>query len=409
MSTGSKLAMASLVSAAAATTGCYSTWDLTPQAIVKLDGYRVGQEVHLETADHEKITYRHDSSLRFQGNHGAEAQAQFQSIEIDGPILTGVEKEKGTRYIIDLRQINSVQAQTFSPGKTAVAVTAGVALGAPVVAFGGLMVAIMASGGIGGGRPLRAAGEDDPIAARLLLDLHNTRRRSRILSRHVDANIRARIFAHWAREASAECASVPAFLAIARDLKRASAPENLIRAALQAAREEANHTALCTDIANMHADEAIITQAPDVPRATDESLEALLERMALESFWDGCVAEGAAAVGARRSALSARDAETRLALGTIARDEHEHARLSRDILAFCLSAGGTSIRRALRASFEAKRAEEEALLSAPDEAREGDGNIDDDFLAHCGVPNENSKREARIEAWERSLNVIALA
>ncbi|HRI71348.1 MAG TPA: ferritin-like domain-containing protein [Polyangium sp.] len=401
------IAMVSLVSTASMTTGCYSTWDLTPKGVVALDGFRTGQPIAISTTTNETIIFRDDSSLRFKAANGQETEAKFQSIAVEGSIFTGVEKEKGSRYVIDLSQMRSVQADVFSPGKTALATTGIVVLGVPTVAFAGLLIAIAASGGIGGGRPLRVAGRDEPLRASLHADPHARPRRPAL--RHAHEATRARVFAHWAKEASAEAASIPAFIALARDLQKASAPENLVRAVLRAAREEATHTELCTALANEHAELPIFASAPATPPPMDANLEALLQRIALEAFWDGCVAEGAAATVARRSLVETRNATTRLALETIARDEHEHAQLSRDIVAFCLSAGGSAVRRALGESLEDKRSAEEAALSALNITQEEGGKVDGDFLVHCGLPGDDLLHLARVENWERSVKLLTNA
>ncbi len=400
------IAMVSLVSTASMTTGCYSTWDLTPKGVVALDGFRTGQPITISTTTNETIIFRDDSSLRFQAANGQQTEAQFQSIEVDGSIFTGVEKEHGSRYVIDLAQMRGVQANVFSPGKTALATTGIVFLGVPPVAFA-VLIAIAATGGIGGGRPLRVAGRDEPLRASLHADPHARPRRPAL--RHAHEATRARVFAHWAKEASAEAASIPAFIALARDLQKASAPENLVRAVLRAAQEEATHTELCTALANEHAELPIFARAPATPPPMDANLEALLQRIALEAFWDGCVAEGAAASVARRSLVETRDATTRLALETIARDEHEHAQLSRDIMAFCLSAGGSAVRRALGESLEDKRSAEEATLSALNTTRDEGGKVDGDFLVHCGVPGDDLLHLARVENWERSVKLLTNA
>jgi hypothetical protein len=407
MKSRSTLVMVTLVSAASATTGCYSTWDLTPEGVLHLDGYREGLEVKLKAAGNEEITYRHDSQLRFTAVDGSQAQLGFRSIEIEGPTFTGVESEKGAQVIVDLSRTSAVQARTFSPAKTAIAATAITVGSLPLAAMTGFFILIAAGGGgIGGGRPLRVAGRAEAVRASLLVDTHARRRPRRHHGHIANETTRARVFAHWAKEASAESASIPAFLALARDLQMASAPANLVHAALRAAREEATHTELCTDLANDHAVTPIMAAAPPTPIHTDDDNESLLRRLALEAFWDGCVAEGAAAVTARRSAPMTKDETTRLALQTIARDEHNHAELSQQIVAFCLSTGGRSVRHALMESFDRKRAAEEAGL-AERESRAEESGVDDDFLGHCGVPSAAMLHEARIETWEKSTGLLA--
>lgn len=138
-----KLAMLFLVSAAAGTTGCYSTWDLAPQAVVKLDGFRTGQEVPLETTDRSSITYDKDSSLRFANKDGSEVQGQFRAIKIDGSTFMGLDNEKGSKVVVDLQEVKQVEARTYSKGKTAIAATATVLVGLPATAYLLLTIAFL--------------------------------------------------------------------------------------------------------------------------------------------------------------------------------------------------------------------------------------------------------------------------
>lgn len=391
--------MATLISTTCATTGCYSTWDLTPQAVVKLDGFREGKSVTVKSADNEDVKVTSDTALWFKGVDGAEGAYQFRSIEVQGPLLVGVEREKGAQVNIDLSRMAGVQAKNFSPGKTALATSAVVAGAIPL----GLFVFIMTKG-FGGGRPLRVPGQASPVRATLMRE----RRAHATAWRPSDGHEaeRARIFAHWAKEASAESASIPAFLALARDLKMASAPASLVQAALRAAREEATHTQLCEALANDHAEMPIAAIAPPTPDNADVDDASLVRRLALEAFWDGCVAEGSAATVARRSALLVADETTRLALQTIARDEEQHAELAKRIVAYCLSTGGRAVRHALVESFERKRAAEEAQLDLPDEVSM-DEDVDREFLGRRGVPGNELMRQARIETWEKSAAFLA--
>src|SRR6185436_11298871 len=158
------------------------------------------------------------------------------------------------------------------------------------VALVATLIATLASSGSSGdsyygGRPLRTAPGGPRLQAPLVLDRRGRAsrcggRRSR--SPMGDEATHRRLFAHWANSASGECASIPAFLALARDLRLASAPTALARRALRAAREEANHTELCAALASEHAPWPIATKIPDVPPNEDKDFEALLERLALE-------------------------------------------------------------------------------------------------------------------------------
>lgn len=96
-----------------------------------------------------------------------------------------------------------------------------------------------------------------------------------------------------------------------------------------------------------------------------------------------------------------------LAMQTIARDESGHAELSRDILAFCLSAGGRSVRNALRESFERRRASEETALSEFNDGSNEDAQLDTDFLTHYGVPTDELVHASRVETWEKNRGLVA--
>jgi hypothetical protein len=404
MKSTSRLAFVTLVSAASATMGCYSTWDLTPHAVLKLNGFREGEEVTVPTTNHDEVDFTSSTTLIFHRIDGATREHRFRSIVIDGPQFMGMDIDNDSRIGIDLSLLKGVQARNLSAGKTA-ALTTGIVLGTGAVL--GTMLAIVAMNSVVEGRPLRESGRDKPILAPLAFGRRKPRPLQRHLSPHVDEATRHRVFAHWAKNTSSECASIPAFVALAEDLRKAAAPENLIRAALRAAREEATHTALCANLANTHADMPIMASTPATPQHTDETVNALLERLALEAFWDGCVNEGAAATIASRAAHDTQDIATRLAQQTIAKDETGHALLSRDILAFCLSTGGRSVRNALGESFERRRASEEASLSGNIDGSSDEAKVDEDFLTHYGVPSDELIQAARVETWEKNRGLVA--
>ena len=193
------------------------------------------------------------------------------------------------------------------------------------------------------GRPLRVDGEQRlaafTVGPRLAPPRHLAPETSRALG------------ASWLEAARAEAASVPAFLALGRDLVRARAPRALMRRAVAAAREEVHHARLCEDLASRSAGVSLATHLPSTPVAPAEDRTALFTRLALESWHDGCVGE---AVAARRAELAfegCRDERTRVALGHIARDETRHAELAWSVLAFALNEGGPRVRDAVAAAL----------------------------------------------------------
>jgi hypothetical protein len=199
------------------------------------------------------------------------------------------------------------------------------------------------------GRPLRAHGEQvlAPIAA--VPGPASPRARSL----RMDPAARAALARAWADDAGGEGASIPAFLALADDLRAIGAPPELVRRALESAREEATHTDLCCALAGDYAGAVLRPRALPWPDRSGSDPASTLLRLALEAWYDGCLGEGAAAERARRSFAAASDPDVRAALAVIARDEERHAELSYLILSFCLSVGGRPVRDALLAAIEA--------------------------------------------------------
>ncbi|HRI69833.1 MAG TPA: hypothetical protein PK156_36640 [Polyangium sp.] len=379
--------------------GCYSTWDIEPRTLLKLNGFRAGQTVELPTSDGKTVNFNADSTVHLEGNDGIETDAQLGVVVTHHSLLLAKTIPDAQTLNVDLGRLSRVQIVNSSSEKTGLLVTGGV-LGAVSGALGGFIWLYANYYQGPSGRPLRLPNQTAPIRAPLGL----ARIPRHPPARRADARTRARLFTHWAREASAECASIPAFLALARDLARASAPSHLVYAALRAAREEATHTRFCVALANEHAELPIAAFTPAIPQAMDIDAQRLLERLVLEAFWDGCVAEGGAAAVARRSMSQTKNELARKTLQTIARDEQGHADLARDIVAFGLSVGGPAVRRALAESFERRRADEESLLNEGAGSTEGPG--DEDVLHENGLAGHDIQHRARIETWEKSVSML---
>jgi len=211
------------------------------------------------------------------------------------------------------------------------------------------------------GRPVRIEG------AQALGPVLAAATRARALP--MDEVTRAALAHAWLEDARGECASIPAFLALARDLRAVGAPDALVLQALAGARDEVRHAALCAARAGEYAAMDILPIAPPLPAAGDPSRAAALARLGWESWQDGCLGEGAAAARARRALGGAEDPDVRAALARIAVDEQRHADLAWDVLAYCLAEGGRATREALA----------EAILApepAPPEAEEARGDFD---------------------------------
>jgi hypothetical protein len=105
---------------------------------------------------------------------------------------------------------------------------------------------------------------------------------------------------HWRNQAELEHASVIAFEDLARRLALVDAPDDLLRRSLRAAQQEADHAERC---------------------------------------WL-----------AEQQLLRARDHRVQDTLAVIAHDEAEHARLSADVLLWCVSEGGAAVSDAVAAT-----------------------------------------------------------
>lgn len=178
----------------------------------------------------------------------------------------------------------------------------------------------------------------------------------------LDVATRAALAEAWLDDARTECASIPAFLALARDLAAVGAPDALVARALVAAEDEALHTLLCaamaTELSGTLA--APVLLAP--PPAEDASLDAALARLAVESWRDGCLGEGAAAERARQALASTEHPLARASLARIAVDEQRHADLAWDVLRFSVAAGGRAVADRLATEVAASAASPEMAL-----------------------------------------------
>ncbi len=186
----------------------------------------------------------------------------------------------------------------------------------------------------------------------------------------IDALTRVRLALEWIEDGRMEHAAVGAFIVLARDLRRLGAPRDLIHRAHTAALEEEAHARLCFALASAYAGCRVYAEALPLP-ARAANVQALVERVAIESAVDGCIGEEAAATVAERCLARATDASVRRVLATIARDERSHAILAQDILDWCCASSphaGQAVGRAIDAfvpSARRRHRENVALFGRP--------------------------------------------
>ena len=153
----------------------------------------------------------------------------------------------------------------------------------------------------------------------------------------------------WVANARAEADSVPAFWQLALDLLAHGAPLDLVEAAIDAADDEIRHAAASAAVASRIARGRVCPSVSAGPIRPPVPGPDGLARLALESWLDGCLDEGAAVRRAERGVATARHGLTRETLATIARDERRHEALAWRVLEWALARGGAELRELLRA------------------------------------------------------------
>jgi hypothetical protein len=138
---------------------------------------------------------------------------------------------------------------------------------------------------------------------------------------------------------------VPAFLQLAAELLAHDAPLSLVERALDAACDEVRHASACAAMASRLLGYHVWPTLPELRSRPTPSLV----RLAVESWLDGCLGEGAAAKRAARDALAAGEGRTRGVWARIAEDESRHAELGWDILGWTVARAGSAARDAIGA------------------------------------------------------------
>lgn len=150
-------------------------------------------------------------------------------------------------------------------------------------------------------------------------------------------------------EARAEYASVASFGELALRLLAVGAPADLVAACHRAALDEIHHASVCESLAGQS-----VTPFGAIPGLLGRRLGGWrrsrrfqLQRLAVESFLDGWVNEGAAAAELRARAERAPSRAERTALHRMAEDEQRHADLARAIVIWCFDQDPAAVGRAL--------------------------------------------------------------
>lgn len=149
----------------------------------------------------------------------------------------------------------------------------------------------------------------------------------------------------WAQRSSEELASVLSFLQLASELERLGAPAALTTRARQAAHEELGHARAAARLAEAFGG-APATPLPARPVLRPSLSRAQsLRRLALESWYDGCLNEGLAASIAHAEQREAGAPEEARTLAIIAREESGHAELALEVLCWALQQSPELVRQ----------------------------------------------------------------
>jgi hypothetical protein len=146
---------------------------------------------------------------------------------------------------------------------------------------------------------------------------------------------------YFASMAHLEAASVHAFRAMARELVEHGAPERLVAAARDAARDEIRHARLTRAMARAHG-------GTPSPVKVTTPVKRSLEEIATENAIEGCVRETYGALLASWQARAAHDPAVREMMVAIAEDEARHADLSWALDRWALTQLSPDARRRVR-------------------------------------------------------------
>lgn len=139
----------------------------------------------------------------------------------------------------------------------------------------------------------------------------------------------------WLRRGQEEHGAISAFLRLARELRQLGAPNYLVGRALHAAREEVGHACLCFKEVGVP---VWVRPLPAQARRWP-SRRVALQTLAIESWVDGVLGEGQAALEAEHDRDSATDDRIAHVAHQIAIEERDHARLAHEILVWCREEG----------------------------------------------------------------------
>lgn len=135
-------ALAGALLVAVSCTGCYSTWDIAPRELGRLDGYRATAPVKLRDQEGSVVEFDEESELQLRRG-SAVLEEKLVAASANGPLLTAIRRTDQSPLYIDLRRVETARVKRFSTGKTAA--TVGVVVGVGATATIALVTALLVS------------------------------------------------------------------------------------------------------------------------------------------------------------------------------------------------------------------------------------------------------------------------
>jgi hypothetical protein len=194
---------------------------------------------------------------------------------------------------------------------------------------------------------------------------------------HLRQEVRHALAEHWKAQGELEHSSVVAYQDLARRLALLDAPADLVRRALSAAVQEADHWTRCFELAGRYLGQSLRPGRLRRPLRLPRSRSVELAALAVETLRDGMLLEAYAASMAGARAARAYDARVVESLCVFAADEAVHAALSADVLDWCLAQGGAPIVEAVETAA-AQLPDHPPVLASP-------LGLDAPFLADHGL------------------------
>lgn len=216
----------------------------------------------------------------------------------------------------------------------------------------------------------------------------------------LDADVRARITASWARDAAMEHASVASFARFTLELLALGAPADLVLGAQEATRDEIEHALACFAIASRYAGRDLGPGKLDIG-TTMPAVD--LARSVEAAIVEGCVGETLSALLAEARLARAEDADVRTTLRRIANEEARHAELAWRFVGWAITTGGDEVRAAASRAFEA------ALVRAPGSFDTSLRGLPADTLRAHGLLDEKAAHEVALRTLHDVVKPCAAA